>query len=539
MYMYVMSVCGPAQKRTRMAPKSFLHRHPKVPVADEASASESGASATSPSPTSARAKFVHQNTDAELEAKIKGTAPAPRPARMDSQALLASVQADGDNPPHAAAAAGTSGGRDQAMIAALRCCLMGMQAGSDAALAALREMQPVIGRSTRADFLRTLPELIGPHPEEHWHEEWSALSAEYLSEESDELEVGRQLAALSTEDQRDYIDNSPIYSAEALLRTNGGLINHLVNERGWERRHAETYTLLYPMRAPLSRALAARRGTYAASTYAISEALWASASCGAGQHVALYKHLHGPYGLIESDAAWANLLVPDRTGFRGLTSSALVVATCDPRCFTSAGFRNGTTDDDGAAQYVLMDSDVVCIEARRPDSTASHAPVMIREEAGALPPNTLFRLKRVVPAGQWSVRGVQIDSQPPHSSHQPRQTPHGAGKPTPPAGALADAGDAARGPEGSGGGRSDGGGRVETSPGKRRAASGAVTPSRSRAATARAAEVPTDVQPSRRLFVVSCTFRPPREIVSPSRIEGSANKLVGDVHTLIYASREA
>ena len=30
--------------------------------------------------------------------------------------------------------------------------------------------------------------------------------------------------------------------------------------------------------------------------------------------------------LVESDGAWANLLVPDRTGFRGLTSSSLVVA---------------------------------------------------------------------------------------------------------------------------------------------------------------------------------------------------------------------
>ena len=82
-------------------------------------------------------------------------------------------------------------------------------------------------------------------------------------------------------------------------------------------------------------------------------------------------------GLAESDVACAGLLQPDRTGFRGLTSSALVVATRDPRSFTAAGFRNGTTGDDGAVTYELMPGDIVCIESAPSDETSVHAAVGI------------------------------------------------------------------------------------------------------------------------------------------------------------------
>ena len=34
-------------------------------------------------------------------------------------------------------------------------------------------------KSTRADFMRTLKELIGPPPEKDWREEWEELNIEY------------------------------------------------------------------------------------------------------------------------------------------------------------------------------------------------------------------------------------------------------------------------------------------------------------------------------------------------------------------------
>jgi hypothetical protein len=34
-------------------------------------------------------------------------------------------------------------------------------------------------KSTRADFMRTLKELIGPPPERDWREEWEELNIEY------------------------------------------------------------------------------------------------------------------------------------------------------------------------------------------------------------------------------------------------------------------------------------------------------------------------------------------------------------------------
>ena len=150
-----------------------------------------------------------------------------------------------------------------ACVAALRCCLLGAQNGIDAAQTGLNRLQPTIGRSTRAGFLRTLPELIGAAPSRHWHEEWAALSAEYLSVEHPEL------MSMSEVERHEFIEMSPIHAIEGKLRDYDGLINAL-QRRGWERRHAEAYTLLYPLRAPLSRALSKLDDRFGASTCALS-----------------------------------------------------------------------------------------------------------------------------------------------------------------------------------------------------------------------------------------------------------------------------
>ena len=220
--------------------------------------------------TTRPAKFLHQETDKELEALIKGAA-AP------SSSLL-SVDYDGhdyDGDGLAPATFATAAWR-ATCVAALRRCLIGAQVGLDYAQVGLRQMQPLIGRSTRADFLQTLPELIGPPPERHWHEEWAALTTAFLSDQP----RGAELASLSDAERQEYIETSPVYSIEVLLRESASLISNLVERRGWERRHAEAYTLLYPLRAPLSSALARRSNGFASSTYALSEALAASATRG-------------------------------------------------------------------------------------------------------------------------------------------------------------------------------------------------------------------------------------------------------------------
>ena len=47
----------------------------------------------------------------------------------------------------------------------------------------------------------------------------------------------------------------------------------------------------------------------------------------------LYWHLTGKFSLSESDPQWKSLEVPDETGFVGLTSTALVKGTCESENF--------------------------------------------------------------------------------------------------------------------------------------------------------------------------------------------------------------
>lgn len=152
------------------------------------------------------------------------------------------------------------------------------------------------------------------------------------------IAVSGQLRTMSSEQSEQFIRTSHTYSLDAVLADGAPIVEELVNERGWARPHAQAcagqavtagplsalrgsrftmrllqaYTMLYPLRAPLSRAVAERRSTFAASIYAISEALTeASAQLsgrGGGSLLPVYKHLcahRAPdrAGLAESDTS--------------------------------------------------------------------------------------------------------------------------------------------------------------------------------------------------------------------------------------------
>ena len=54
----------------------------------------------------------------------------------------------------------------------------------------------------------------------------------------------------------------------------------------------------------------------------------------------------------------------------------------------------------------MMDSDVIGFESAPDDEQGSHAAIVLdTEEKGSFPPNCLFRLREVVPAGQWEAPG--------------------------------------------------------------------------------------------------------------------------------------
>ena len=281
----------------------------------------------------------------------------------------------------------------------------------------------------------------------------------------------------------------------------------LLIAKGWRREDAIAFQLLFPLRAELSADLerdGVRGVRFPACNYAVAEALFhTAANHNSGSHQQaprrLYKHLTGHNSLTQADRAWGGLKVPDRTGFRGLTSTALCVATDDPRSFTPHGFRNKTANADGdGVSYDLVSSggsDVVCFESADNEEELMHSCVMIDEHHGALPANTLFRLKRVEEAGTWAVAGVGVAAAAP--------SPTAASK------------------------------LKSVRKGSTRMAEEILLES----STTEACLSRMTVYPNCRLFVVSCTFKRPTE-VGDGGGDASGAKLCGSVKTLLYASRE-
>ena len=60
---------------------------------------------------------------------------------------------------------------------------------------------------------------------------------------------------------------------------------------------------------------------------------------------------------------------PDNTGFCGITSSALVMGTCDPRRFSAGGYAVNVTRE-GQRELETQDSDVVRFVSREANEHA-------------------------------------------------------------------------------------------------------------------------------------------------------------------------
>ena len=380
--------------------------------------------------------------------------------------------------------------------------------------------------STRADFLRTLAEVIGAPPAPDaagripWRQEFELLNLltdTELASGCDEGFAPQALGFASPAELSNYLGTS---EGGEFLETRGLTLERtlareqsnvdVLVERGWDSENAISFTLLFQHRRVLARDLRGKEApSFPASNFAVCEALYATAvkeeevrrkaqtSHRGVTKSRYYKHLEGVNSLSSADRAWADLVEPDRTGFRGLSSSSLVIASRNPLCFTEDGYRNAT--DEG---MVLMRdattgraSDVVCFEggAGEDDDLMMHEPVRIDELNAALPPNTLFRLKRIHEPGTWEVDGVASAPAPEVREHPPR------------------------GAKTMGRGRSSR--QSHTAPG--------ITSELE----------PAKVRPNCRLLVVSVTFKKPREASNEAARLRSGAKLCGAVHTLRYANR--
>eukprot|EP00966_Prymnesium_polylepis_P019326 445850-Prymnesium_polylepis.1 len=107
---------------------------------------------------------------------------------------------------------------------------------------------------------------------------------------------------------------------------------------GWSEKMAKAFSCIGAFSNPLALALNNGSQEFAATTYFVCDAL---ARIGRRHQVIpppMYCHLRGPASLTHADLAWDKLLMADKTGFCGLTSSAMVTLTDLPQNFTPDGF---------------------------------------------------------------------------------------------------------------------------------------------------------------------------------------------------------
>ena len=248
-------------------------------------------------------------------------------------------------------------------------------------------------QTTRRGFLLTLANLIGEMPTDRsWQDEWPRLAdAIKLIHDEQPRKLTRNASKIRIEDVTDLKEDQ---------------IASMVHF-GWARDDAETFAVLSAASRPIAQALKEKNTCFAAATHTICHQLYARTheqSRDGRLPPMLYCHLRGPASLVEEDENWLNLLKADETGFRGLTAMGLVTATNIRQNFTPEGFairlKHGLRiyyNVHDATPYVAMDSPVVAFESAPTDAHGAHAAVMTAQHSGHFPPNTLFRLKYMVP----------------------------------------------------------------------------------------------------------------------------------------------
>ena len=317
-------------------------------------------------------------------------------------------------------------GRESEVAISLRSAVRDAWTASESLQAALTG---VLERNatSRAGYLEALRELIPrPLPARPWTAEWAVLTHEWATL-TKQASKKKWLATISD-------------PANCQL-THNDVIDQSVRA-GWPLADAVAYWLLQSRALALSKALREREESFAASLHCLCDVLHAAACRQSSVAPKLFCNLRGKFSLVDNDAQWEKLESPDRTGFFGLTCTSLVKASCGEKSFQTAGFaakavrvdtRAGTsspyapdkvqlvesskdatsnaadayassagTSIAGAATaivrqvtYAAQDSPVVCFESAPPSAEGFHTAVMVGDEHGCFPPNTLYRLKSV------------------------------------------------------------------------------------------------------------------------------------------------
>ena len=268
-------------------------------------------------------------------------------------------------------------------VEALRKVIVILRAGQAEAVTMLHSLLKPGPPTTRAHYLRALHELVGPRPKYGWEQEWVALNIEE-----------QHLLGNADADESWVHENKSVQAQKKKLE---GAIGKRV-AAGWDEEDAEACQLLLPRRMPIAQALRDRSPRFAASTYAIIDALGKrSANTCSLLPPLLYKNLEGKRGLAAAAREWRDLERCDPTGFQGFCCCSPVNAYCDARNFLEAGYAVAEGSGENLT-FVPQDSAVVCFESRPSTMESLHSAVMLSAVEGTFPPNTLFRLHSVQPS---------------------------------------------------------------------------------------------------------------------------------------------
>uniref|UniRef100_A0A6V2X9S2 Mono(ADP-ribosyl)transferase n=1 Tax=Emiliania huxleyi TaxID=2903 RepID=A0A6V2X9S2_EMIHU len=311
--------------------------------------------------------------------------------------------------------------REPGSVDVLRKLLLALNVTGEAAVGSIALTEGRIARatSTRSGFVRTLEECIGPRPESDWRDEWLALNVAtvqhtdpQLSANEAELKARKFLVGKNLE-KTDPSEFDRLISSNKpadLMRNKFERLKSKYEwqvQAGWTPEAAEAHVVLSGVTGQvLARELQAGSSRFAASSYALTDALVAAARLqGNTVPEPVYAPLFGTdLALASKDRRWQDIEKPDEYGFRGFTCAAEV----NPQKPSSEMF-----PADGAEMRVKelgwkpLKTPAVRFVSRTKDDSGFHAVVQSSEEAFRVPPNTLCKLLAVYEPGEWEVCGVK------------------------------------------------------------------------------------------------------------------------------------
>ena len=255
------------------------------------------------------------------------------------------------------------------------------------------------GASASPGLLRSggaalLGHAVGPKPSRSWETEWQRLR-------SDELALTGQSVPPGA------FGRGGSESVEARVAAFEKTIAW-AKAAGWSDVHAEAYTLISCCgRAALARALRANSPAYAACTHLAFEALSSAASTLREPAPPCYTSLEGRFGLVALDPCWAALLDAGAKVGLQLVTSAIVFGDAGAGALKAEGFHK-LVNRDGATEYELQESDVVCFVSHAAADEGMHRSLV--QTGGSsydVPPMATITLDRIDGPGEWEAHGVR------------------------------------------------------------------------------------------------------------------------------------